>query len=332
MPRPSSSSSAFLSALACSALLFVSLRAQQPPAPAQPPTPPAQPPAQQPTPPPAEGRGGQRGGAQPAGQPAAPPAKPLVPVATNTVNANPDAYYGQGVTITAAVDQVLSKSAFAVDQRRVAGAPAPNKPTDVLVLVPNLQSPVDPKSYVTVMGELVKFDPAEVAKKAKDYKIDLPPDAIAKYTGRPALIATSVITDKFVDLAKRLPPPMTAEEETLSKVMKPLPPALAALRTAVDGSKTEDANKNAAVLKQGFTDIEAFWKPKKPDATQWAHDARVKVEGIQAAITAGKWDEAKAAVPAVQQACGTCHNAYRERFDDGSFRIKKPATGTGGQQ
>ena len=332
MLRHSSSSSAFLSALACSALLFVSLRAQQPPAPAQPPTPPGQ----QPTPRPAEeGRGGQRGGergAPPAGQPAAPPAKPLVPVATNTVNANPDAYYGQGVTITAAVDQVLSKSAFAVDQRRVAGAPAPSKPTDVLVLVPNLQSPVDPKSYVTVMGELVKFDPAEVAKKAKDYKLDLPPDVIAKYTGRPALIANSVITDKFVDLAKRLPPPMTAEEETLSKVMKPLPPALAALRTAVDGSKTEDATKNAAVLKQGFTDIEAFWKPKKADATQWAHDARVKVESIQAAITAGKWDEAKAAVPAVQQACGTCHNAYRERFDDGSFRIKKPATGTGGQQ
>jgi len=338
MLRHSSSSSAFLSALACGTMLFVSLRAQQPPAPAQPPTPPAEqptPPAQQPTPRPAEeGRGGQRGGergAPPAGQPAAPPAKPLVPVATNTVNANPDAYYGQGVTITAAVDQVLSKSAFAVDQRRVAGAPAPSKPTDVLVLVPNLQSPVDPKSYVTVMGELVKFDPAEVAKKAKDYKLDLPPDVIAKYTGRPALIANSVITDKFVDLAKRLPPPMTADEETLSKVMKQLPPALAALRTAVDGSKTEDANKNAAVLKQGFTDIEAFWKPKKPDATQWAHDARVKVEGIQAAITAGKWDEAKAAVPAVQQACGTCHNAYRERFDDGSFRIKKPATGTGGQ-
>src|SRR6478736_3478194 len=117
MLRLSSSSRASLSALACATLLFVSLRAQQPPAPAQQP----------------------------------PPAKPLVPVATNTVNANPDAYYGQGVTITAAVDQVLSKSAFAVDQRRVAGAPAPSKPTDVLVLVPNLQSPVDPKSYVTVM-------------------------------------------------------------------------------------------------------------------------------------------------------------------------------------
>src|SRR5206468_7118784 len=207
----------------------------------------------------------------------------------------------QGVTITASVEQILSKSAFAVDQKRLGGA-APAKPTDVLVLVPNLQSPVDPKSYVTVMGELVKFDPAEIAKKAKDYKLDLPPDAIAKYTGRPALIATSVITDKFVDLAKRLPPPMTADEETLSKVMKQLPPALAALRTGIDGSNVEAATKNAGVLKQGFTDIEAFWKPKKAEPTQFAHDARVKVEGIQASIAAGKWEEAKTAAGTLQQA------------------------------
>jgi len=325
MFRASTTSRAFLSALACSSVLFIPLRAQQPPAPAQQPAPR---PAEQPA-----GRGGQRGerggqpAGQPGGQPAPPPAKPLVPVATNTVNAHPDAYYGLGVTITAAVEQVLSKSAFAVDQRRVAGAAAPSTPTDVLVLVPTLQSPVDPKSYVTVMGELVKFDPAEVAKKAKDYKLDLPADVMAKYSGRPALIATSVITDKFVDLAKRLPPPMTADEEALSKVMKQLPPALAALRTAVDGSKAEDATKNATVLKQGFTDVEAFWKPKKADATQWAHDARVKVEGIQTAIAAGKWEDAKAAVPAVQQVCGTCHNAYRERFDDGSFRIKTSGPG-----
>ena len=325
MVRPSRfTSRAFSTALACSFVTFVSVRAQQqqpPPATTQAP---AQPQAQQPATP-----GGRQGGPAPAGpqgqQPPAAPQKPIIPVATNTVNAHPDAYYGQGVTITAAVDAVLSKSAFAVDQRRVAGAKTAAGPTDVLVLVPTLQSPVDPKAYVTVMGELVKFDPAEVAKKAKDYKIDLPPEVIAKYAGRPALIATSVITEKFVDLAKRLPPPMTADEEALSKVMKQFPPALAALRSAVDASKGEDASKNAMVLRQGFADTEAFWKPKKADAMQWAHDARVKVEGIQASIAAGKWEDAKTAAGTLQQACGTCHNAYRERFDDGSFRIKKPA-------
>jgi hypothetical protein len=314
-PSPRLVGRALVSALAISITVCVSTQARQS----------QTPPAAQPQPPTRGGQPPQPAAPQPAPaqQQPAPQQKPLVPVATNTVNASPDVYYGQGVTITASVDQILSKSAFSVDQRRVPGAPAPTRPTDVLVLAPTLQSPVDLKSYVTVMGELMKFDPAEVAKKAKDYKIDLAPDAVAKYTGRPAMIATSVITEKFVDLAKRLPPPMTADEETLSKIMKQLPPALAALRTAVDGTKADDASKSAAVLKQGFTDTEAFWKPKKPDATQWARDARIKVEGIQASIAAGKWEDAKTSAGTLQQACGTCHNAYRERFDDGSYRIKK---------
>ncbi len=140
----------------------------------------------------------------------------------------------------------------------------------MLVLVPNIQRPVDLKSYVTVMGELMKFDPAEVAKKAKDYKIDLPPEAAAKYAGRPVLIATSVINDKFDDVAKRLPPPLNAEEEAFQKVMRAVGPAAAALRPAVDSSNAEVAAKNAAILQKGFADTEAFWKPKKAEPTLWA--------------------------------------------------------------
>ena len=204
-----------------------------------------------------------------------------------------------------------------------ATAPAPPRPTDVLVLVPNIQRPVDLKSYVTVMGELIKFDPAEVAKKAKDYKIDLPPETVAKYAGRPVLIATSVINDKFDDVAKRLPPPLNAEEAEFQKVMRAVGPAAAALRPAVDSSNAEVAAKNAAILQKGFADTEAFWKPKKAEPTLWAQNARKEVEAVQAAIAAGKWDDAKAHAATVAQACGQCHGVYRERFDDGSFRIKK---------
>jgi len=168
----------------------------------------------------------------------------------------------------------------------------------------------------------VKFDPAEIAKKAKDYKLDLPPDAIAKYTGRPAVIATSVINEKFIDVAKRLPPPLNAEEEAFQKVMKGVAPAFAALRAGIDKSEAENSTKNAAALKQAFTETEAFFKPKKPDATLWAADARKQVETIQAAVTAGKWDEAKTHAGTLQQACAQCHGQYRERFDDGSFRYK----------
>src|SRR3954469_11075203 len=298
-------------------LVFVSVRAQQPPAAAA-----GQPPARGAAPaeqPPARGAAPEGRGAAPA----APAAKPLVPVATNTIAANPDAFYGQAVTITASIEQIFSKSSFTVDQRRVGNAPAPKNPTDVLVLVPTIQRPVDLKSYVTVMGELIKFDPAEVAKKAKDYKIDLPPDAAAKYAGRPVLIATSVINDKFDDVAKRLPPPMTAEEEAFQKVMRAVGPAAAALRPAVESSNAEVAAKNATILQKGFADTEAFWKPKKAEPTVWAQNARKEVEALQASITAGNWNEAKTHAATVAQACGQCHGAYRERFDDGSFRIKK---------
>jgi hypothetical protein len=145
-----------LIAVAMLMMLFVSLRAQQPPARGAAPATPA--PATPASPAAPAGRGA---------APAAPAPKPIVPVATNTIAANPDAFYGQAVTITASIEQIFTKSSFTVDQRRVGDAPAPKQPTDVLVLVPNIQRPVDLKSYVTVMGELMKFDPAEVAKRRR---------------------------------------------------------------------------------------------------------------------------------------------------------------------
>jgi hypothetical protein len=266
MPRPLTIAyAASLVAVVLLTTLFVPLRAQQPPARPSAPATPAAPAAP------------------------APAQKPLVPVATNTIAANPDAYYGQAVTITASVEQILSKSSFTVDQRRVGeAAMAKHAPTDVLVLVPTIQRPVDLKSYVTVMGELMKFDPAE-----------------------------------FDDVAKRLPPPLNAEDEAFQKVMRQVGPAAAALRPAVDSSNAEVATRNAAVLQKAFADTEAFWKPKKAEPTLWAQNARKEVEAVQAAIAAGKWDEAKTHAATVAQACGQCHGVYRERFDDGSFRIKK---------
>jgi cytochrome c556 len=263
--------------------------------------PPAQPPA---APPPAPGT----------------PPKPLVPLAASTVADNPDPYYGEYVTVTAAVDQILSRTSFSVDQDATKSTGK-----DVLVIAPTMNGKVDPNAYVTVIGELVKFDAAEIAKKAKNYTLDLPADAAAKYQGRPTVIATAVINSAFVDVAKRLPPPLTAEEETYQKVMKKVGPAFAALRTAVDGSNAEKTTENTAVLKQAFAETEAFWKSRgRADAAKWAQDARANVETIDKAAPAAKWDDAKAATGTLGQACQTCHTAYRERFDDGSFRIKMP--------
>ena len=307
--------------------------------PAQQPPPAQQQPAPQPPPEPAAGqqpegqRGrGQRGqgqqgqqGQQPPqegqlGQAPAPgtPPKPYIPLAASTLADHPDAYSGEPVTVTGAVEQKLSTLAFSVDQDKT-------KTTgkDILVLAPRMNEPIEANTYVTAIGQVVKFDPDEVAKKSKDIKLDLPPEVIEKYRGKPAILATAVINQAGVDVAKRLPPPMTAEEQSFQKVMLQVGPANTALRGALDKSDAKVVQDNAQVLKQAFTQTEAFWKGKgKADAVKWAQDARTHADSIDRAVVAGKWDEVKTEAGALAQQCASCHGAYRERFDDGQFRIK----------
>lgn len=260
----------------------------------------------------------QRRGGPPDG---APPAKPYVPVPTTVLTKDPDRYIGQMVTLTAAVDSVLSKSAFAIDQR-VKNAPSGS---ELLVLAPILNGAVEPNKYVTVAGEVVRFDPAEIAKKVKNYQVDLPADVVEKYRGRPALIAKVVVNDKMIDLAMRLPPPYTDGEKALDDTMKKVGASIAALRPSVDASKPEGAAQNLAALKQAFEQTEAFWKSKNvPEAMKIAHDARGHVEATEKAVAAGDWDAAKKSTASLNQTCGACHGTYRERFDDGSYRIKLP--------
>lgn len=267
----------------------------------------------------AVGASAQRRGGPPDG--AAPPAKPYIPVPTTSLATNPDPYIGSNVTLTAAVDTVLSKSAFAIDQR-VKNAPSGH---ELLVLAPILNGPVEPSKYVTVAGEVMKFDPAEIAKKVKNYQIDLPSDLVEKFRGRPVVIAKVVVNDKMVDLAMRLPPPYVDGEKSLDETMKKVGASVAALRPAVDGSKADVTTQNLAVLKQAFEQTEAFWKTKNvPEAMKIAHDARGHVEATEKAVAAGDWDAAKKSAASINQACGACHGSYRERFDDGSYRIKLP--------
>jgi cytochrome c556 len=263
-------------------------------------------------------------GTQPApGAPPAPatPQKPLVPVVASTLAAKPDAFLGENVTMMAIVDQTLSPVAFSVDQDKTQSTGK-----DVLVLAPRLNEPLELNTYVTVIGEVVKFDPADA--KVKDRLAGFPPDAAAKFTGKPVVIATSVINAAMNDVARRLPPKMTTEEEAFQKVMQKVGAANGAFRTIIEKSDAAGAQEQATALKAAFTATEMFFKPHgKADAIGWAQDARKAAEAIEVSAAAGKWDEVKATTGNLGKMCQTCHTAYRERYDDGSFRVKLgPAT------
>jgi cytochrome c556 len=249
-----------------------------------------------------------------------PAQQPLVPVAASTLAANPDGYIGRTVTVTAPVDQRFGSTAFSVDQDATRSGP------DVLVLAPLLNAPVAPGKYVTVIGEVVRFDAADAAAHMKDAMPILPADIAAQYRGRPAIIATSVINQAMTDLAKRLPPPMTPEELALSKVMKQVGPGFAALRQHVTAGSGPDTAAQAAALAKLFGEAAVFWKAQaRSDAIGWTQDARAASEAIGAAATKGDWDAVKAAVPKLGGACSSCHPVYRERLDDGTYRFKPPA-------
>lgn len=246
------------------------------------------------------------------------PGKPLVPLAASTLALHPDKYYGETVTVTASVEQKIGPTGFSLDQD-----PKKSTGNEVLVLAPRLNEPVDPNAYVTVLGEVVKFDAAELTKRAKDYPVQLAPDVASKYQGKPVVFATSVINGAGVDLAKRLPPPMTPQEEAFDKVMKRVGPAFAELRKGMEASDAALTKKNALILKQAFGETESFWKDRdKDDAAKWAQDAKKIAESIEKSAGDGKWDEVKASATNVGKSCQTCHGAYRERFDDGTFRVK----------
>jgi cytochrome c556 len=246
------------------------------------------------------------------------PPKPLVPVAASSVAANPDPYIGEYVTMTGAVEANLTKTSFSVDQDKTK---ATGK--EVLVLAPTLQKQADQNGYVTVIGQLIKFDEKEVAAKLKDYQIDLSPADIAKYKGKPVVLATAVINTAGIDIAKKPIPPMTADDLSLQKIMTKLPAAQAAVRKSLDSKDAAGAKEQATLLKDSFTQIEAFFKTKNnQEAMKFAGEGKGHADSILVNLGMNNIEAAKTSITPLGGACGSCHGKYRERMDDGTFRIK----------
>lgn len=274
--------------------------------------------AQQPAQPAPAGQPGQAPAAAPAQQPpTAPPGKPLLPLSVSTLLKNPEKYYNETVTVTGPVEETLSTLAFALDSDST-------KTTDeLLVLAPRLNEPVAKNAYLTVIAKVVKFNAADIAQVAADRKIDVPAAVAAKFNGKPALLASFIMTPAYLELTRKNPPPMTAEDQALEPIMKKVQPAVGAIRQAADQSDMATVMQNAVMLKQAFTEVEAIFKKSgKPEAMKLAGDARLEAEALQRIVATGKWEEVKAQAGAVQQKCAACHGAFRERYDDGSYRLK----------
>jgi hypothetical protein len=258
---------------------------------------------------------GRRGGAD---------ANQGMPVATNTILQNPDTYYGKQVTVSAGVEQMLSKTSFLIDQWKTVGpkeVKSIGKP--ILVIAPYLTSSLGQKDYLLIRGEIARLDPTTIARVAADYKLDLSPEIGAKYLGQPVLLTTSVISSTYVELARKPIPPPSAAEISLDAAMKTINPAFAALRTGAEESKADVVTQNLAKLKPAFAQTETIWDDLGQDsAGQWAREALDQTASIERGVTAGDWGLVKTSAAKLNQLCQNCHGTFREREEDGTFRIK----------
>jgi hypothetical protein len=247
-----------------------------------------------------------------------------VPIATNTIVQNPDAYYGKPVTLSAGVEKIFSQTTFVVDQRKAsgeAGVHAVGAP--ILVIAPYLSAPLDPKHYLLIRGQLIKFDPAAIGSMAGDFKNGLSPEVNAAFQGRPVLLATSILTSSYAELARKPLPPAGPEELAMSAAMKMIGPASAAARAAAQESGTAVIVENAPKLRAAFTRTESAWDDLGLTLpAQMAREARDLVDTMEREAAAGRWDIVKLSAGALGDTCTSCHSTYRERQDDGTFRFK----------
>jgi cytochrome c556 len=116
---------------------------------------------------------------------------------------------------------------------------------------------------------------------------------------------------------------MSADDLALQKIMTKLPPAQAALRKAMDGKDLNLVKEQATILKAAFTDTETFWKAKgNAEAMNIATEAKKHADAILINLGLGSMDAAKTSLTPLGATCGNCHGKFRERMDDGTFRIK----------
>jgi len=241
----------------------------------------------------------------------------MVPMTASTIARNPAAHMGEIVSMMAPVEAQLSKTVFTVDQDKTKTG------EEILIIAPSLQTPPQANDYVTIQGEVFKFDPAELAKKARNYTLDLSPELIAKYQGKPAVLATAVVNRGLVDIAKRVLPPMTPAELAFRQNMLTIDGGAKALVAGLDQPNPAQLKDTIAGMKKAYTDVEAFFKGRNTaDAIKWAGDSLKIVTDMEAGLAAGKLEVVKAGTTNVRAICAQCHGVHRERQDDGTFRIK----------
>ena len=116
---------------------------------------------------------------------------------------------------------------------------------------------------------------------------------------------------------------LAQDEADYQKWMKTVGGTAGSLRKNLEAKNGDAAATDAKKLAEVFSQVHDFWHKKGVnDAMMTAMDARAKFQEVGELASAGKLDDAGAALKKAMGTCGTCHSAHREKAADGSWKIK----------
>ncbi len=115
---------------------------------------------------------------------------------------------------------------------------------------------------------------------------------------------------------------LTQEEADYQKWMKTTGATAGTLRKNLDAKNSEGATADAKKLQETFQQVHDFWHKKGVnDAMQFAMDASSGFKEVGELASAGKFEDASAALKKTMANCAGCHKVHREKTTDG-FKIK----------
>lgn len=113
------------------------------------------------------------------------------------------------------------------------------------------------------------------------------------------------------------------DEKAFQKHMKAVGKTAKAFKANFESKNAAALEKDGAATAEAYKGMAAFFKARKnDDAAKWSDDAATGASGAAVAAKAGDWDKVKAEWNAVGKNCKACHDKYREKLDDGSYKIK----------
>ncbi|MBI3210692.1 MAG: cytochrome c [Candidatus Solibacter usitatus] len=114
------------------------------------------------------------------------------------------------------------------------------------------------------------------------------------------------------------------DEKELTKKMKAAGEHMNGLRKSMGAGAMPDVAAHAKAMVSALEGTDSFWADRKNDeAVKWSKDGHTAAMALAKAAEAGDAAAARTASSAMGASCKSCHEKYREKLPDGTYRIKQ---------